>query len=66
MMLTCFRVVAVEVVKKKKNPSDSGYLLKIELKGFADGIDRRYERDESWMTARFWIQSVGRMELPVY
>lgn len=38
---------------------------KNELKGFADGIDKRYERDESWMTARFWIQSTGRMELPL-
>lgn len=44
------QVVAVEVVK-----TNLGYLLKIELKEFADNIDEICERGKSSMTAQFWI-----------
>lgn len=51
-------IVAVEVVKNHQI-QDSFW---IGLKGFADGIDRKHERDESWVNARFGIQSTRRME----
>lgn len=56
-MFSCI-IVAVEVVKNHQI-QDSFW---IGLKGFADGINRKHERDESWVNARFGIQSAGRME----
>lgn len=44
--------------------SDLGYVLKVELRKFADEMDASCESDESWKTAGFWIQSTGKMELP--